>query len=385
MQYALKLRKLKMKKAILALILVLVLVPIGPCFANDLDEIYKSQIKSSEIQSLKSELPNETLKNLESIGVNEVSLKKTNEIKPKGIFNLVKAEVKNNFKKIIKPILLVTVVIIICAMFKSINPEFNKNFSSGIVNLVCVLTLSAIIIIPIMSTINYVSGIFKLASNFLFCYIPVITGLMLSNGQVLSSYVHSTFMVGLANVITQISSNFLVPFLKLLLAFAILAPISSYANLFRLHLGILKLIKIILGLLVTVFIGFFSIKANINFALEGAGTKSLKFLLGSCVPVVGRALGDATSAIKSCMYVLRGSASTFCIVSIVIMFLPSLVQCVLWYVTVNMCAILCRSLNVEKIAEFLKSTAEIMSVVLTVILCFLVTIIAATVVVMKII
>lgn len=373
-----------MKKIILALLFILISVPSGIIFADtSFNDTYKSLEKENKVETFKNELPNETLKNLENIGINEISLEKINKIKPDNALGLITAQVKDVFKKITKPIMFAIAVIIICAMFKDFSPDFNKDFSSNIINLICVLTLSVLIVNPIINTMNCISNIFRLSCKLLICYIPIVTGLMLSSGQILSSYVHSTFMVGFANFMAQISSVFFIPVLNLLMAFAIVSSISNYANLFCLYLNLLKIIKIILGLLVTVFIGFFSVKVTVNLAMEGAGTKSLKFLLGSCVPVVGKALGEAASTIKGCINVLKSSTSLFFIISTFVTFLPSVIECTLWCLTANICSAIGESFGINNAHKLLKSTAEVMSVILVAILCFLVVIIASTIIVMK--
>lgn len=378
-----------MKKIILVLSFIFLCLPIKISFADNYanvfsnNQIYKSLEKENKVLQLREKLPNETLKNLENIGINGTSLENINKIQPKNTLNLITSQIKKAFKKIIKPILLATTVILLCSIFKNFSSEFNKKFSNNVINLICVLTLSIFIVNPIINTINCISNVLRLSCKLLLCYIPIITGLMLSSGKVLSSYVHSDFLVGFANLILQISSVFFIPILNLLFAFAVVASITNYTNLFCLYINFLKIIKIILGLMVTVFIGFFSIKTTVNLAMEDAGTKSLKFLLGSCIPIVGKALGEATSTIKSCINVLKSGTSLFFTISMFITFLPQIIECVFWYLTANICSSIGESFGVKSAQKLLKSTAEIMSVLIVMILCFLVIIIASTIVVVK--
>ena len=66
-----------------------------------------------------------------------------------------------------------------------------------------------------------------------------------------------------------------------------------------------------------------------------------------------------------------------------ITFLPQIVECILWYLTANICSSIGESFGVKSAQKLLKSTAEIMSVLIVMILCFLVIIIASTIVVVK--
>ena len=378
-----------MQKIILALSFIFLFIPIKMSFANDYsndypnNQIYKSLEKENKVLELRKKLPNETLKNLENIGIDGTSLENISKIQPTNILSLITSQIKNTFKKIIKPILLTITIILLCSIFKNFSSEFNKKFSNDIINLICVLTLSIFIVNPIINTINCISNVLRLSCKLLLCYIPIISGLMLSNGKVLSSYVHSNFLVGFANLVLQISSVFFIPILNLLLAFAVVASITSYTNLYCLYINFLKITKIVLGLLVTIFIGFFSMKVTVNLAMEDAGTRSLKFLLGSCVPIVGKALGEATSTIKSCINVLKSGTSLFFTISMFITFLPQIVECILWYLTANICSSIGEIFDIKCTQKLLKSIAEIMSVLIVMILCFLVIIIASTIVVVK--
>ncbi len=65
---------------------------------------------------------------------------------------------------------------------------------------------------------------------------------------------------------------------------------------------------------------------------------TLRFVISSFVPVVGSALGEALSTVQGCIKVLKGGVGAFGVLAVVFMFLPILIECLLWQMTLTVCA-----------------------------------------------
>lgn len=347
------------------------------------NNVYEEQAQIFRVGSMLKSTPKSTLERLELLGFSDPSFKKIKKADSKNFFFIIADIASGCLKKMFKPLTIMLVIMAICSIFKNLSSECSKNFSSDLTNIICIISMSLSLIFPFSETILYVSNIFKISCKLLLCYIPVVTGITISSGQCFTSFINSTFLIGFANFILQISSKSLVPILNALLAFACICAVTSYIDFSGIFISISKALKILLGILVTVFVGFFSMKISVNLAAEGAGTKALKFLLGSCVPVVGKALSDAASTIKGSLNLLKTSTCTFFIASMVMTFLPALVQCLLWYVTTLVCASVGESLQLGEISKFLKNLTEITGIIITLIICFLTVIIVSTLIIMR--
>ena len=347
--------------------------------SNKICEEYAELFKVNDM--LKT-IPVDTMKKLEYLGFHGPHPIKLQNSQ-KNPFYLIKDTAQDCLKKITKPLMLLAVIMGICSIISNTFPGFSKTFSSDITNLICTLSMATVLVLPFSETIKYVSDIFKISGKMLLCYIPVITGIMVSSGQHLTSSVNSTFLIGFANFILQTSSTMFVPILNTILAFACICAVTSQIDFSGIFLAISKAIKISLGILVTIFVGFFSIKASVNLAAEGAGTKALRFLLGSCVPIVGKALSDAASTIRGSINLLKTSTCAFFVASLIITFLPALIQCLIWHLTTSLCSSVGESLQLNKISKFLKNLTEITGIMIILIICFLAIIISSTLLVMK--
>ena len=346
------------------------------------NKICEEYAKLFKVNDMLKTIPVDTMKKLEYLGFHGPHPIKLQNSQ-KNPFYLIKDTAQDCLKKITKPLMLLAVIMGICSIISNTFPGFSKTFSSDITNLICTLSMATVLVLPFSETIKYVSDIFKISGKMLLCYIPVITGIMVSSGQHLTSSVNSTFLIGFANFILQTSSTMFVPILNTILAFACICAVTSQIDFSGIFLAISKAIKISLGILVTIFVGFFSIKASVNLAAEGAGTKALRFLLGSCVPIVGKALSDAASTIRGSINLLKTSTCAFFVASLIITFLPALIQCLIWHLTTSLCSSVGESLQLNKISKFLKNLTEITGIMIILIICFLAIIISSTLLVMK--
>src|SRR5699024_1714492 len=102
-------------------------------------------------------------------------------------------------------------------------------------------------------------------------------------------------------------SKFIMP---LLLLSALLFIVSSLNENFKVtHLAnLFKTISIgTLGAFLTIFLGVMSVQGTVSAIQDGVAMKTTKFITGNFIPVIGRALTDATDTILSASLLLKNA------------------------------------------------------------------------------
>ena len=104
----------------------------------------------------------------------------------------------------------------------------------------------------------------------------------------------------------------------------------------------------VLGLVCAVFTGVLGTKSVLSSAADSAAGKSVRFLLGSAIPIVGAAMSDAYSSIVASIHLIRGSAAVVGVVALLALHVPVLVQSLTAMFSFKALSAVCDAFGVER-------------------------------------
>ena len=348
------------------------------------EKVYQEQYETSGAQKLFGELPKEVQKSFESIGVNGADFNKIMDIKPESVLENVIDTAKKKLPGPLKAVSMILAVILLNAIFTALKISIGEKMMSTVLGVVTTLCICMMLVTPIIDFIGRAATLIKGASTFLLCYIPVMVGIMVASGQAFSSVAFSSMMVTLGDVITQLSSNFLVPLLNIFLTISVVCAISPRFKFSGLCDLFSKVIKLVLGFVMTVFSGILTTKSLIGATVDSVSSKTTKFVLSSFVPIVGGALGDAFLTVQGCVKILKSGVGAFFIIAIGFIFLPVVVECIIWVLVTNVCAVAGDIFELSEVSTLLKNIGKVMSALMAVIICIMTILIISTVVVLNV-
>ena len=375
-----------MKKIFFVLILLIML----PCkftysIENTYDEkIYQEQYESSGAVKLFEELPDDTKKSFDDIGLDEADFNKIMDIDPKSVIKSVLKTAKKKLPGTLSSISVVLAIILLNAVFSVLKVSRGEKSISTVLGVVSTLCICVIIVFPIVDFIGRVATIIKGSTTFLLCYIPIMVGIMIAHGQTISSMAFSSVMVALGDAIMQLSSSFLVPILNIFLTMSIVCAISSRFKFSSLCELFSKIIKWVLGFVMTIFSGILTTKSLIGTTVDTVNSKAMKFVLSSFVPIVGSALGDAFLTVQGCVKILKSGVGAFFIIAVGFIFLPAVIECLMWLISMNICAVVGDIFEIANVSILLKNIGKVVSTLLAIILCIMTILIISTVIVLNV-
>ena len=206
------------------------------------------------------------------------------------------------------------------------------------------------------------------ASTFMLACIPVLVGIMIANGQTVTASSYNLLMLGTTNSISFLSAHFLAPCMNIFLGFSVVSAISPTLRLSTLCNTISKIVKWVLGFCMSVFTGLLTIQSLLGGSVDVTTNRTLRFVVSSFVPVVGSALGEALSTVQGCIKVLKGGVGAFGVLAVVFMFLPILIECLLWQMTLTVCAGIGDVFDLKEITSILNAASKVMSMMLAILL-----------------
>ena len=239
-----------------------------------------------------------------------------------------------------------------------------------------------IVVSPIVSCIANAAAVIKTAAGFLLACVPVLAGIMIVAGQPAAAGSYNLLMMAAGNVISLLSANILVPMMNIFLALSIVSAVSPNINLNGLCEAFSKAAKWIMGFCMTIFTGLLTMHGIVATAMDSTGTRAAKFVVSSFVPVVGNALGEALHTINGCVKMLKSGVSAFGLLAGIFIFLPILVECIVWLITLQVCIGVGDIFDLKEITSLLKASGNVIETLLSIILCCMMILMVSTVIMM---
>lgn len=273
---------------------------------------------------------------------------------------------------------LLLAAIILCKLCSSLT----STGAESVISITSVLACAGILVPQMISLISQTKAVITGAAAFLVGCVPVYTGLLVAvgNGQTAVSTGYLTLLAG--NAIPLLTTALFIPLLNIFLALSITAAVSD-SGMEKFTDGIYRFIKWALLLIVTVFFAVMSLQTAIQSGMDSAAAKTAKMVVSSAIPVVGSAISDSLGAIQGSVALVKTGVGAFGILAALAIFLPLLVQTLLYTVLCWAAELSADLLEVPAVGKFAKAAGGVVKMIAAILAsCFAVCLICASVLAM---
>ena len=280
--------------------------------------------------------------------------------------------------------LLVTIILvaILTAALKTAGSGLIKN-SSDIYSSVCTITAAAVIA-PELSKIftNGVEAV-KLSGGFISAFIPIYAGITAVSGGIATAGVYDITVLTASELIVDLSGSFLMPLLSAATLLSVTGSVCGSAD----FSGTVKIIKKAVTWLLTsamlLFTGYTNLKCTIAGKADGAATKTARFIISGLVPVIGGAVSDAYSTVRSSLGIIQGTAGAAAIIALILILMPVLLQIVIFRLIMCAGAVFSEIFDEGGLTKLLRSFDSTLAIVQGVLVCYGMMFILCTAALMK--
>lgn len=354
--------------------------------ANNLDniqnEIYTEQFNISGIEKLWKYIPKEQTKQLDNIGIKKGNWKEISNLNLSNIFNEIFKVISEKSKSPFKSLLPVISIMIVSTIFNGIKPQINKNSTEHILNAISTLCICIYVIKPIVGLINTSSLTIKSASNFILCYVPIMSAIMIASGQTISATSYHTLVLSAGKIISHVSEKFILPFMSIVLGISIISSLSPNFKLEYICKSIHKSTKTILKFISSIFTSILALQNLVSSSADSLGANVLKSTAKSCVPVIGVMISSAFDTIYGSLKLLKTGVGAFGIIVGGFIFLPIIIECILWIVFINISEYIGNVLEIKNISVLLKSLSNVVSTIISILIFSMIILIISSGIVM---
>ncbi len=331
--------------------------------ANDINSIY-------DTSALYNSLSDDVKQSLENIGINGIDGQQISQISFTEVVNEIVKLAGENSAGPLKAVISLTALILICSLLSSYKNSLSSELSSslGIAAVLCATCTAAL---PVIQVIADMSAVVKTASAFMLAFVPVMVMIMSSTGHAVSGASYYAMMIGAGEGVGQLSSKVIVPFLNMFLGVSVTASVCPETRLSGISSVISKAVKWILGFVMTVFTAVLSFKQLITASVDDVSTRAVRFTLNSFIPIVGSALSDAYKTVQGSVNLLKSGLGIFVIISIAFVFLPIILNSLLWIFTLSAGKLFADTLGINQVKNLLEGVSTVLSTLLAIVLCIM--------------
>lgn len=348
--------------AIIAILLCLSVISVN---AEEITELENS------VNSLMESLSDEVKEDMQSLGVNSVSIEDMSNVSFDSVINLIAQKLSDNSKAPLSASAVVIAILILNALFDSYTDALKQSSTKEILSVVSTLCITTTLVLPVVDLIDHCIATVTDASNFMLLYIPVMVAVLTFSGHAISGASYYSFMVMACQGVTQFSTKVISPLLNVYLGFCVSSSISDRVNLKGLCNMFSKVIKWLISFTMTVFSALMTIRGLITTAYDSVTARAVRFTMSSFIPIVGAALSESYKTIQGSINLLRTGAGVFVILAILVVFLPSVIKCIMWMFSLNLCKTIGEIIGVSSPMSMLSSVSSVVSTVFAITVCIM--------------
>ena len=172
-------------------------------------------------------------------------------------------------------------------------------------------------------------------STFSGAMVPMMSAMLASSGNVTGAAVSSSGLLLFTSALQYLMSYVFVPVFRLSLALAVVASVTSSGGAHRLCGAVKRAFVWLTAGAATIFPAVLSYQTQLAAAADSAAARGLKYTIGSAVPIVGGAIGDALRTAATGLSVIKSGAGALGIAVLLLLTCPLLLSLFLTSFSLN--------------------------------------------------
>ncbi|MGB4503802.1 MAG: stage III sporulation protein AE [Syntrophaceticus sp.] len=239
------------------------------------------------------------------------------------------------------------------ALLEHMQSAFEQNTVAKLSHSIGMLALLTVALSSFTIALNTGRAAIGNMVGFMQSLIPILLTLMAAMGSLTTvALMHPVIYMSL-NILATLIQNVVFP---LIFCAAVLGIISSLSERFQVS-RLADLFRdgsvLLTGLFLTIFIGILGIQGVAGAVTDGVGLRTVKFLTGAFVPVVGGILTDAVDAIAGCSLFIKNSMGIIGVLAILFLCALPVVKILSAAVMYRLAAALLQPLGAQELGESL--------------------------------
>lgn len=313
------------------------------CVSYAFDEYSKEEYNSvlSEYNTdFTDALDKESQDVLDSLGLLDFDYEKIINFSAADFINAMFDDFKANIKAPLKTVSVIFIIICLSSLFQSFKDATEGSEIASLYSTVSALVIALLLLSEIKETISLSVGAISVCADFIYAFIPAFCVIVAASGNTVTAFSANTVLIFLGQAVNFVAENVFLPLSNCFLALGICAGIRSELNLEVLISTMKKYVTGAISLCATAFISVLSIRTAVSARADALGLRSVRFAINSVVPVIGGAISEGLLSIQAYSSLIKSSVGIVGIISISLVFLPSIISVAAWRILLSLCVVI---------------------------------------------
>jgi stage III sporulation protein AE len=273
---------------------------------------------------------------------------------------------------------------ILCAVLQNIRDSFKSKDIASIGYYVCYIAMVLLVIKSFTLAIGIGRNTINSMIEFTNAMMPALLVLIASVGGFASAATLDPIMLFVIKATSNVIRDFVLPMTIVVMVLNIVNNMSDNIKVSKLA-GLMKqLCTWSLGLIITMFIGFITVRSGAATTLDQVTLKTTKFAVDNFIPVIGKALSDAITTVAGYSLILKDAVSIVGLIVMIFICIFPLIKIILIGLTYKFVGAVMEPIVDKRIVDCLTSAGNSLTIVFSSVLAvgvmffILITIIAST-------
>ncbi len=361
-----------MKKTATIIFLVLIVAFAAPSVHASEYEGYEQLFEDSGASELTDYLPDETVDNLEDAGIPSASEEYMTDIDITEILNSVMRITAQESRQPLKVGTAIIAAVLLTALIGGLKDSMADIGTVRTAHTAVSVFAAFTVLSPLLVYFNDIIGTIEASNSFEKGFIPVFAAVLAASGQTVTAAGSAAGILTVSEIASSVLCGAVVPFIRILTAVSAVSAAAPDLNLSSAATFAEKCVKWMMGIIATVLVATLTISGMVTAAADTVAGKTVRFVVSGSVPVVGGAVGEALSSVRSCIALLRTSVGAFGIIACGYIFLPVIIRGILWRLTLELCAGVAEIFSAGSVTKLLRSLSASIGMLISVCILLLV-------------
>lgn len=337
-----------------------------PDIQAETDTLYEA-IDTDELVSL---LPEETQKLLAENGLSEVGEEAVLDLSAGDFFSMLWKGFTENLTAPFALLTTVLGVLLLSALFGSLEQSTWKESTARMYHLVSVLVISGVLLKPLTVLLQETVELLQQIGSFFAGFIPVFAAVVSVSGKPISGFLYHGMLLGVVEGFQLICVNLLLPLVSIYLAVSVTAAATEKLDVTTLTKSLKSIVLWILGFMLTVFVAILTVKSFVATSADSVSLRAGRFLVGSFIPVVGGALSDALTVLQGSLGVVKSAVGAFGIIAMLACLLPALLKLVGMLLMLKIAETGAGLLGLKQVGGLLSAVQFVVTFLQSILICY---------------
>lgn len=246
------------------------------------------------------------------------------------VFDAITNSIKQNFKNILSPLLLILVIVLIGVVFRNIRPKVADDSVSEAIFFICFSVIVTIVVYLVGGVFVQIKNTMQKMQSQMDGILPVLLTLMNASGASISVKAYNPVVLLLSNLISNIFLNVLFGICVVVFVLGLVGGISPKTKVKKLSDFFNSAFKWVIGIVFTVYMAFMSVQGITASSADGISIKTAKYAIKNYIPMLGGYISDGFEVARVGSHIIKNAVGFSGIIILVLTMLsPLLIICVM--------------------------------------------------------